>query len=85
MGRVATTFKLMPETAEADLDKMQAQIKEKLECVEDMKVEPIAFGLSALLVMVVTIDSDGGMDEIENALAAIEGVGDIETISSTLV
>ncbi|MBW6462278.1 MAG: elongation factor 1-beta [DPANN group archaeon] len=85
MGKVATTFKIMPDTAETDLDKIQAEIKDKVHNVADMKVEPIAFGLSALLVMVITEDSEGGMDDIENTLTAIDGVGDIETISSTLV
>ena len=85
MGKVATTFKLMPESAEVDLDKVQADIKEKLDCVQDMKVEPIGFGLNSLLVMVVTEDSEGGMDEIENSLTSIDGVGDIEALSSTLL
>ncbi len=85
MGKVATTFKLMPESPEVDLDKVQEQIKEKLDCVEDMKIEPIAFGLKALKVMVVTVDSDGGMDEIENTLNELEGISDVESLSSTLV
>ncbi|MCK5452261.1 MAG: elongation factor 1-beta [Candidatus Aenigmarchaeota archaeon] len=85
MGKVATTFKLMPESPEVDLEKVQADIKEKLDCVKDMKLEPIAFGLNALLVMVVTEDSEGGMDEIENTLTSIEGVSDLEALSSTLL
>ena len=85
MGKVATTFKLMPESPEVDLEKVQADIKEKLDCVQDMKLEPIAFGLNALLVMVVTEDSEGGMDEIENTLTSIEGVSDLEALSSTLL
>ncbi|MEA2003339.1 MAG: elongation factor 1-beta [archaeon] len=85
MGKVATTFKLMPESPEVDLEKVQADIKEKLDCVHDMKLEPIAFGLNALLVMVVTEDSEGGMDEIENTLTSIDGVNDLEALSSTLL
>ena len=48
MGDVALILKVMPESPEVDLAKMQEDIKAKVAGVQDIKVEPIGFGLSAL-------------------------------------
>ncbi|PIN75405.1 elongation factor 1-beta [Candidatus Woesearchaeota archaeon CG10_big_fil_rev_8_21_14_0_10_36_11] len=64
MARVIITFKLMPESPDVDL----APIKEKAELIAreagaigqmQVKEEPIAFGLKAVLVL--------GMYEVEGA------------------
>jgi len=81
MGEVVTTIKLNPESPDVDLEKMKEEIKESIpEGAELHKIneEPIAFGLVALIVMVVTEDAEGGTEKVEENLAKIEGVSNIE-------
>jgi len=81
MGEVVTTIKLNPESPDVDLEKMKEEIKASIpEGTEVHKIEeePIAFGLVALIVMVVTEDAEGGTEKVEENLAKIEGVSNIE-------
>ena len=81
MGEVVTTIKLNPESPDVDLEKMKEEIKESIpEGAELHKIneEPIAFGLVALIVMVVTEDAEGGTEKVEGNLAKIKGVSNIE-------
>ena len=84
MGKVATIFKLMPDSVEVDIDKVVEQVKSKVD-VTDIKIEPIAFGLKAIKVMVVTQDGEGGTEDIEKTLSDIEGVAEATLESATLV
>ena len=81
MGEVVATIKLMPESPDVDLEKIKEAIKASIpEGAEFHKIEeePIAFGLVALNVMVVTEDAEGGTEKVEENLAKIEGVSNIE-------
>ena len=81
MGEVVTTIKIMPESPDVDLEKIKEEIKTTIpEGAELHKIEeePIAFGLVALNVMVVTQDAEGGTEKVEENLTKIEGVSNIE-------
>ncbi len=81
MGDVVATIKLMPESPEVDLEKMKKEVIAAIpEGAEFHKVdeEPIAFGLVALNVMVVVGDAEGGTEKVEENLAKIEGVSNVE-------
>ena len=84
MGKVATIFKLMPENPEVDIDKVVEDIKSKID-VKDIKIEPIAFGLKSVKVMVITDDSEGGADNIEKQLNEIDGISEVDAESATLI
>ena len=84
MGRVATIFKLLPKSADVDIDKVIVDIKSKVD-VEDIKIEPIAFGLKAVKVMVVAEDAEGGTDDVERLLSEVDGVSEVTEESSTLI
>jgi translation elongation factor aEF-1 beta len=84
MGKVATTYKLMPENPEVNLEDVLSVIKSKMN-VGDFKIEPIAFGLKSLSVMIVTEDSDGGIDDLETILNELEGISEVTVVSSTLI
>ncbi|MGI0149214.1 MAG: elongation factor 1-beta [Thermoplasmata archaeon] len=86
MGSVAVTFRIMPEDAEADLEAIEARVRKALgESLRDLKEEPVAFGLKAIIVIAVVSDAAGGSDPLEQSLAAVPGVGSVETIDVTLV
>ena len=82
MGKVAVSLKIMPESPETDLEKVKEEIASKIE-VRDAKMEPLAFGLNALKILVVVPDSS--MEGLESDLKGIKGISEIEVESSTLL
>jgi len=84
MGNVAVTFKIMPESPDVDIDRLKNQIRNKIDA-QEIKEEPLAFGLVALKVLVVVPDSAGGTDRIEKELSTIKGVASVETEDVTLL
>lgn len=85
MGDVAIILKVMPESPDVDLEKMQADIRAKVIGVNDIKVEPIGFGLSALKVAVVTKDDEGAEDKIKASFEGIAGLESVEVDGLTLL
>ncbi len=88
MGNVYMKLKVMPEDIDVDLEKIYEKIKEVApENVEikDYKIEPIAFGLKALLVMAVMPDEGGIGDELIEKIQSIEGVESVEVVATELV
>src|SRR5437879_4328950 len=53
--------------------------------LRDVRGQPVAFGLTATLAIALVSDAEGGSDRLEETLAAIPGVGSVETIDVTLV
>lgn len=84
MGDVAISIKIMPASGEVDIEEVKKKIEEKID-VKDSKIEPLAFGLKALRIMVVRPDTGGGTEEIERQIKEVEGVGDVEVESVTLI
>jgi elongation factor 1-beta len=83
MGEVVATIKLMPESPDEDLVKIKEKIEKSIPSEAELhkiKEEPIAFGLVALLVMVVVSDAEGGTEKVEENLSQIEGVASIEVV-----
>ncbi len=81
MGMVGMNLRIMPASAETDLEKVKAQIAKKIK-IQDAKIEPIAFGLKALRILVVVPD---GQQNVEEEIKKIEGVGEVEVESTTLL
>ncbi len=82
MAKVLVVVKVYPEDITTDLDSLVEKIKEKLPEgyeVTRYSKEPIAFGLSALrLYVLIPEESEGGTSKLEELLASIEGVQEIE-------
>lgn len=86
MGKVAVTFRIMPEGVEVDLEAIQGHIRSSLgEKVRKLEVKPVAFGLKAVEAIVVVDDASGELDRVEAALGGIPGVGGIETVEVSLL
>ncbi|MCD6482721.1 MAG: elongation factor 1-beta, partial [Candidatus Aenigmarchaeota archaeon] len=77
MGKVLATIKVMPDGLEVDINKLEEEIKQKIN-PERINKQPIAFGLVALIVEKVIADDEGEIEKVENALKSIEGVSSIE-------
>ena len=82
MAQVIVTFKIMPASGETNIDQLEKTIKEKLK-PERISREPIAFGLVAIKISKLVEDAAGEMDNLENKLRAIDGVGELEVTELT--
>ncbi|MDD1724512.1 MAG: elongation factor 1-beta [Methanospirillum sp.] len=85
MGDVALIIKVMPESPEINRETIKEQIKGKIPRVQEIREEPIGFGLVALKVAVVVPDAEGQTESVEAALNAIEGVERAEIVETTLL
>jgi len=82
MADAIITFKIMPESPEVDLDKVQ---KEATDLIAKAQGEvgkservPIAFGLIALNLIFVIDEKLGGTDDLEAEIEKLEGVNSVE-------
>ncbi|MDP2750573.1 MAG: elongation factor 1-beta [Nanoarchaeota archaeon] len=84
MADVVITMKIMPESPEADLDRIE---KEAIAIIADFggevgkkEIEPIAFGLKALKLIFVADEKKGGTDAMEAKLSEISEVNSVEVV-----
>lgn len=84
MGSVALILKVMPESPEIDMNALVGKIKEKVDGVQDIREEPIGFGLKALKIAVVVDDAAGASDAVEETINKIDGVERAEIVELTL-
>jgi len=80
MGKVVALVRIMPESIDVDMKKLEADLKKKVPSIQDVGVEPIGYGLSALKIAVIVNDEEGGTDAVEKALSEVPGVSQAETV-----
>ena len=86
MGSVAITLRIMPDNPETDLEAIKSRVRGTLAgALHDLREQPVAFGITAILAVAVVSDAAGGTEELEQSVAAIPGVGSVETVDVTLV
>jgi elongation factor 1-beta len=85
MGTVAVIARVMPESPDVDLEKLKSALKKKLPGIQDIREEPIGFGLKALKLAAVVNDAGGETDAIERSLAEVPGVERAEIVEVTLM
>ena len=89
MAKAIITFKLMPESPDVDLEPIKTQAMEIAEAAGAIgqmqsKIEPFAFGLKIVLIMVM-YDVDGAdFDGIAQKMGQIEGVQSAEVAKMDL-
>lgn len=83
MGTALVTIKIMPKSTEIDLGLVQERAKkitiENSGQKPSTKIEPVAFGLNAILLN-FALDESKSIDNIENPLKEIEGVSSAEVV-----
>ena len=85
MAKIMAIIRVMPESVEVDLDKLEELAKNEIidfggDVVKTSKV-PIAFGLNALDVEFFLDESKGSLDPLEEKLVDVEGVTSATTTS----
>jgi len=83
MANVIITMKIMPESPETDLSKVEEEAKAKITAFAgegEMKSEqePVAFGLNALKILFVMAEDKGSTEELEKDVATVAGVNSVE-------
>jgi len=88
MGNVFVVYKVMPDGPDS-VDKVRNAVVNMLRSegvdVMDVKEEPIAFGLKAILIGVKMEDKGGIVDEIEEKIRGVEGVESVTVAQMTLI
>jgi len=83
MGTALIIIKIMPESPDSDLEKIQEKAKQIVEENDGKKpstrIEPVAFGLNAILLN-FALDESLSIDNIEMPLRKIKGVSSAEVI-----
>ena len=84
MARILVSFKIFPTGLEVDLEKLKKDIEKTLPAstsVYGYQTEPVAFGLNALIAHIfVPEDESGLLDKVEEGLAKIPEISQIQTI-----
>ncbi|WP_202319018.1 elongation factor 1-beta [Archaeoglobus neptunius] len=81
MGSVVMKIRVMPSDVDVNLDEVLEKIKNiQMEGVElrDSAIQPIAFGLKALVLMAVMPDTGGVGDRYIEEIGKIDGVESVE-------
>ena len=81
MARLVVRIGILPADAESNLDNVVESIKKSMPQGMEMKghmMEPIAFGLKAIVGDFLLDDAEGQMDKLEESIKIVEGVGEIE-------
>jgi len=82
MADVVITMKIMPNSPEIDLKKVETKALEKIIKFAEMsnykiELEPVAFGLKALNILFVMDEAKGATDSLEEDVNSIEGVNSV--------
>ena len=81
MGSYVIRMKVLPEDTSTDLQKIVDSVKSKLPSfaqVRGHRIEPIAFGLSAIIMDIVAPEEEGTIDQVEHAITTAPLVGQAE-------
>lgn len=84
MARLIARIRIMPAEAESNLDEVLQSIKKGIPSDMEMKghaIEPIAFGLKAIVGDFLLDDAEGQMDKLEESIKNTEGVGEIDVMN----
>jgi translation elongation factor aEF-1 beta len=78
MATVFVTIKIMPDSTDADLKLIEEKAKEKIVefggDVATVEIEPIAFGLNAIMISFLMKEDKGSPDPLEESISELKGV-----------
>jgi elongation factor 1-beta len=86
MAEVAVQLKVMPRSPDVDLRSLSDRIELHVSQhgrLYSCEVQPIAFGLKALMLTVIVEDKEGGTEAVEASLTEIDGVESVQVVAAT--
>ena len=83
MAQVVVTLRIMPQSPEVNLSELEIKAKDEIIkfCSSGefkTEIQPVAFGLKALVIFFVMDESKGSTEELENRVKELEGVESVE-------
>ncbi len=83
MANAIVTIKIMPESPDIDLAKIEEEAKKLIiefagEGETKTEIEPVAFGLKAVKILFVVDEAKGSPDQVSDKIAELEGVNSSE-------
>jgi elongation factor 1-beta len=83
MGSYVIRLKVLPEDTTTEHQKIVESVAKALPAgaeIKGQRIEPIAFGLSAIILDIVTPEEDGVVDRVEHSISNAPLVGQYELI-----
>lgn len=84
MARLVVRIRILPAEAESNLEEVVELIEKSVPVGMELKsssMEPIAFGLKAIIGDFLLDDAEGQMDKLEESIKQVNGVGEIEVMN----
>jgi len=83
MGTAIATLRIMPESPDIDLKKIEEEALKLITSFSDARqkkvdVQPVAFGLKSINITFLMDEKLGGTDALEAKISGIEGVQSVE-------
>ena len=82
MANLIATLRVLPESPEVDLENLEESIRSVVPShmeLHKVEKEPIAFGLVALNVIIITTDDDkGDVTPLEESIQGLDAVSQVE-------
>ncbi len=85
MARVVITLKVMPDSLDVDLNKLEQEVIKKIkhfagETEIKKEFEPVAFGLKALKIIFVCDENKSNLEELENNISSLNHINSVSII-----
>ncbi len=83
VGSYVIRLKVLPEDTTTPHDQIVASVSKSLPAgaqLRGQRIEPIAFGLSAIIIDVVVPEEDGAIDKVEHSVSTAPLVGQYELV-----
>ena len=84
MARLVVRIRILPAEAESNLEEVVELIGKSVPEGMELKsssMEPIAFGIKAIIGDFLLDDAEGQMDKLEESIKHVNGVGEIEVMN----
>ena len=85
MADMILEYRVMPESGDIEYSELEAVVKKTVQnykesiTIHEVKEEPVGFGLKAVIIN-FQIDENYGSEELENTLADLEEVGEVQVV-----
>ncbi|GIU69970.1 MAG: effector protein [Candidatus Woesearchaeota archaeon] len=85
MGTAVITLRIMPESPDTDLTKIEQEALKIITNYTDerqkkVSIEPVAFGLKSINITFLMDEKKGDTEPLEKQLSEIEGVNSVECV-----
>ena len=84
MAKVFVTLRIMPESVDIDLTKIENNIKDKIKDfggdVAKIETEAVAFGLKALKIIFLLDEQKSNLDPLEEDVKTVDGVQSADVV-----